>query len=290
MDTNVTLRATCCALLLSLLVGCATPGSDVEDVEKELYSRETLMDSAESSLQQGNDEHALLIYTDLAKRYPKDQKILTAAAVVSRHLGKYNLSAFYYESLVALVPDNVDVKESLAEVNVQRNHLDEAEKQFNQLIEISPKDWRFWNGLAMVADIRGNYQKSDEYYLKAMELSPDNVEISNNRGYSLIMSHRYQDAEKVLREGLRNDPSDQRLRNNLIIALAWLGRYNEAVSEGRGIFNEWVVYNNVGYIAQLKGEYKTAEAFYQKAMSSSPRYYPRAAENLDEVRSLMNQN
>jgi tetratricopeptide (TPR) repeat protein len=100
------------------------------------------------------------------------------------------------------------------------------------------------------------------------------------------MAHRYSEAEKELREGLLYDADNARLRNNLLIALAWQGRYDDAASVGRISLEEWIAYNNVGYIAQLKGDYDVAIRLYNAALSSSPRYYPTAAANLNAVMAL----
>lgn len=274
-------------LLTLLVVGCASSGPNPEEVAKEMYSRETLLGSAERALQEGNLSRALVIYQELLARDANDRPVLVAAALVSRDLNEYELSAAYHERLLILSPGDGEIRQSLAEINIRRQHFEAAATELKSLVEEDPNSWKAWNALGLIADLHGNYGESSDYYGKAIAANPANPDTHNNRGYSLIMAHRYGEAENALREGLRYDAANPRLNNNLLIALAWLGRYDEAVAAGRVTLDEWIAYNNVGYIAQLKGEYETAVRLYNAALSSSPRFYPTAAENLEAVRLLM---
>lgn len=273
-------------LAIAVLTGCASTGPNPEDVAKEMYSRETLLGVAERSVQENNLTRALGIYQQLLSRNGNDRQILTSAAVVAHDLQEYELSAAYYEQLLVLSPGDMDIRQELAEVNIQRQQYDAAESELKSLAEAMPQNWRAWNSLGLIADLRGNYADSEQFYAKAIDANPTNADIRNNRGYSLIMSHRYAEAVDVLRDGMRLDADNSRLHNNLLISLAWLGRYEDAVSAGRASLDEWIAYNNVGYIAQLKGDYDAAVRLYNAALSSSPRYYPTAATNLDAVLSL----
>ena len=282
-------RALMFVLLLAsaALTGCASTGPDPEAMAKEMYSRETLLSAADRAVQDNNLTRALGIYQELLRRNGSDRQALESAAMVSRDLQEYDLSAAYYEKMLVLSPGETAFREDLAEVNIKRQHFEDAETELKRLTEAKQENWRAWNGLGLIADLRGNYAESEQYYAKAIQANPANVDIHNNRGYSLIMAHRYAEAVGVLQDGLRLDTDNSRLHNNLLIALAWLGRYEEAVSAGRVSLDEWIAYNNVGYIAQLKGDYEAAVRLYNAALSSSPRFYPTAAANRDAVMSLM---
>lgn len=273
-------------LAIAILTGCASTEPNPEDVAKEMYSRETLLGVAERAVQENNLTRALGIYQQLLARNGNDRPILTSAAIVAHDLQEYELSAAYYERLLALSPGDMGIRQELAEVNILRQQYDAAESELKSLAEAMPQNWRAWNSLGLIADLRGNYADSEQFYAKAIDANPTNADIRNNRGYSLIMSHRYAEAADVLRDGLRLDADNSRLHNNLLISLAWLGRYEDAVSAGRASLDEWIAYNNVGYIAQLKGDYDAAAQLYSAALSSSPRYYPTAAANLNAVLSL----
>lgn len=42
--------------------------------------------------------------------------------------------------------------------------------------------------------------------------------------------------------------------------------------------------NNIGYIALLKKDYRSAISYFEQALEASPRWYPRAAANLERAR------
>ena len=49
---------------------------------------------------------------------------------------------------------------------------------------------------------------------------------------------------------------------------------------------EAAAYNNVGYLHMTQGRFEEAEQFLKKAMTSNPKYYERAQENLDRLAQL----
>lgn len=273
-------------LLITVVVlqaGCASP------VEPNLGDENDAVSSQQRRAQQyeqsGATYKALSVYQAILADYPDNVSVLTAAAELSERIGEAQVAAIFYTKLVLVEPDNVEWQERLAMIQIQQGQLTAAKKTLVSLADKAPTRWRIWSGLGLLADIDGNYQEALELHRKATQLGKDQPTAYNNLGYSLLMAQHYGEAEQALRSGLHLNPQDERLYNNLLIAMAWQGHYEDAIQEGRLIFKEWIVYNNVGYIALQRGEYQAAIKMLKSALSLSPSYYPTAAENLRKAQS-----
>lgn len=272
-------------LLLLLQLGCASQGGG--DTIPEEDARTVQLRRAQLSEQGGARYKALAIYQAILADTPDDVAVLQLASELADRIGEAAAAAAWYESLARLQPEVLDWRERLAMNQIQLGRLGAARESLMKIFAVAPTRWMALSGLGLLADIEGNYAEAQIFHLKAIEYGWDQPVAHNNYGYSLLMAQRYAEAEQAFRNGLYLERGNERLGNNLVIALAWQGRYEDAVQEGRKSFKEWIVYNNVGYIAQQRGDYPTAISMFQTALSTSPSFYPKAAENLQGAQRLM---
>jgi Flp pilus assembly protein TadD len=68
--------------------------------------------------------------------------------------------------------------------------------------------------------------------------------------------------------------------------LAASGRYTDAIA-GIDKAHLPVVLNNIGYVAMSRGDFESADIFFNRAIDESPVYYDTAEENLERLHTLV---
>lgn len=161
----------------------------------------------------------------------------------------------------------------------QLGQIDRAHEALGQAVALDPSLGRAWNALGATADLRRDWALADKAYGEALRLDPTNNAVLSNRGYSRVLQGRYQDAVADLTAAIRSQPNDARVRNNMRVALALSGRYDEAFAgiNRRDLHREL---NNIGFVALLRGDYVSAEAYLNRALETSDVFYRKAWQNL----------
>ena len=161
----------------------------------------------------------------------------------------------------------------------QLGQIDKAHAALNRAVELNPAFGRAWNALGATADLRRDWALAEKAYGEALRVGPANSAALSNRGYSRVLQGRYADAVTDLTAAIRAQPGDGRVRNNLRVALALSGRYDEAFAgvNRRDLHREL---NNIGFVALLRGDYVSAEAYLNRAIETSDVFYRTAWRNL----------
>lgn len=280
-------------LSLSLLPGCATLGqqADTDGRSKPLTAQmnEQLYAQAEEAMSRGKNSDALFYYQEVLKTSPRERRALIQCGKIYLEVGLPELAEEHYTRALELSADDLDALEGRGFSRIRLHRYAQARADLQRAATIDANRWNAWNGLGVIADMEGEHEQAIGYYRKGLDVLPNYPTLTNNLGYSLIMAHRYREAEQLLRSGLAYAPDFTRMKNNLGIALAWQGKYEQALEAISPAIGEALAFNNVGYIAMLKGDYAKAVDYFEQALQSSPTYYLRAAQNLDRARLLMSQ-
>ncbi len=146
-------------------------------------------------------------------------------------------------------------------------------------------DWRTWNALGAYYDGLRQWIEADAAYAKAIDLSGGSAIVLNNRGYSRLLRRQSEAAAEDFAAALRLRPGMSPARTNLRLALAMSGQYDQA-TEGAGPDDQARLYNNAGLMAAARNDFPQARALLQRALTTSPEYYQRAADNLRIVEML----
>lgn len=160
---------------------------------------------------------------------------------------------------------------------------EQAQAILLDVVKESPAAWRAWNALGRAYDMSENWGLSVHAYNMALQSKPNTSMVLNNLGMSLLSQGRYGESEKQFRDALTAQPDFEVARNNLRFAVAMQGRYRDAFV-GVARSDMPTVLNNVGYAALLRGEKERAEAYFQRAIETSPHFFELAYNNLQRAK------
>jgi Flp pilus assembly protein TadD len=160
-----------------------------------------------------------------------------------------------------------------------------SHRSLRAAVDAEPHLWRAWNGLGRYHDAGGRWQEAALAYQRALDAAPHSAVTMNNLGMSLLRQERYDEAAASFARALEVDPGLDAARTNLRLALAFQGRYTEALS-GISVDERPRAFNNLGYVALLKGDHERAEAYFMRSLEASPSFYAPAWQNLELLASL----
>ncbi|WP_372777949.1 tetratricopeptide repeat protein [Litorivivens sp.] len=283
----VCIRATA-LLLAALLAGCAATPLDNAALESETF--ESHVENGQRHWNAGEYERATDAYQQaLALQDRAD--IRKALGLLALSMSRFSQARAYLEPLVRDNPEDLNLRENYAITLLKQQDIKQAEAQFLAIHTLSPDRPATLNYLGVISDLQGDYAAAGDYYQKALSLQPNNAIFNNNYGYSRLMLGDFIAAEHWFRQALEQNPDQaERITNNLAIAYARQGQYEKAITLLSATGDEPSVLNNIGYVALLNGDYRSAIAYLERAIELSPSYYARAAANLELARKSLDKS
>lgn len=238
--------------------------------------------------QQGQRKRAISLYEKTLALDPQLAGVPLQLAELYLEVGDYANARKLFTYLLEQDPTNLAVREGVAVCQLKEREFQEARDGFIHVLEREPRSPRSLNYLGVIADLEGRYGDAEHFYQRALAMRPDDPLILNNLGYSKMMTHQYGEAVRYFEKALTFDPeNEKRIKNNLSISYAWQGNYQQALLTLSPTLEDPVAYNNVGYIALLRNDYRKAIELLEMAISLSPNYYRRAAVNLSKANRLL---
>ena len=151
---------------------------------------------------------------------------------------------------------------------LNKTDWENALKCINELIELYPKESKYYNNRGNLYKNLGKYKKAEEDYTKAIEIIFNYV---NDNKIDILYSKKEYSIEVIK---LRSNLSDAYYnRGNLYLNL---GRNEEAEADYTKAIeinpNDAQAYNNKGTLYYNLGRYKEAEVDYTKAIQLNPNY------------------
>lgn len=274
--------------LALLIAACAAPPpaepDTVADVKSSAPAPETI-DLAERAWLEGrlSDARILLDRVRLADPLNPRARYLAAELALTQGEARQASKAFARLSSDPGVGPAALQGHGIAALKLGQERV--AFDSLRRAVNADPGLWRAWNALGYYYDRRHAWDQAEASYARAIAANPRAVEPRNNRGFSLLMQMRLPEAQEEFERALRLDPGFATARENLRLALAWQGDYTNALS-GVGLAGQAEALNNVGYIALLRGDYASAEAYLLRAMEIDPQYNEIASRNLSYLEDM----
>jgi len=276
------------SVLLLAVAGCGGMGSDAKQVvaPTPAVSSEALLTAAEADIEARRFQ---LAYQRLARLDPAalaTPRAQLASGEVLLGLGQPKQALAQFQAVQSDEALRARAYQGMGLSLMALDDFSAAKGQLDRAVAADRGLWRSWMAIGRVHDGSSNWSEAQAAYAKALEAQPESPIVVNNIGMSLMMQHRYPEATQAFERALKADPTMEMTRTNLRIALAWQGRYDEALV-GTQATGRSDALNNVGYVAMLRGDSRTAQKYFSQALESSPTYHEQAARNLDTLKLLL---
>ncbi len=244
-----------------------------------------VLDHVDRSIQAGKYDEAKSILEQIMVTDPKHERISLLLAELQLAMGARKSAARKFSELTGTPELAARAHQGMGIAYLLEGERDRAFEALTKSVEIDPTNWRAWNGLGFYHDSLGQWDQANRSYTKALSLNADSAIVFSNRGYSRILSGDVDAAMPDLIKAVELDPRLEVARINLRIALAWKGRYREALL-GVDERELGTVFNNVGFVALMRGDRGSAETYFHEAMKSDATFNETAWRNLDYLKNL----
>ena len=257
--------------ILLTLAGCASKAEKEPHVLSGEAPVEDVIAKADESYSAGDYEAAAILYQIAINQDPQAETWyrlgLTNAA--QRHRAQ---AIYSYQQAVGQDGDHAGALEKLALHYVAKTDIDEARKYLNELVRVSPDNWKGHNGLGVVADLEKDFEKARGHYMEALKLRPDIALLWNNLGYSIYLIGELEQAAEYMSRALSLEPGNEGALFNLALVRVRQGRYADAMAILTREDDLTGAYTNMGILSYRVENYEKAEYFLSEAISQSPTY------------------
>ena len=211
------------------------------------------------------------------------------------HLGFLEETQMIYKQLLALYPEDDELKIGLAEIAIEANEIDSA---MDWLLDIPEESETFPQALLVLADlyqVQGLYEVSEQKLLKAKDIVPDEPVIQFALAELHFSMGKYAQAirayEELMIQGY-DEFTGVNLANRCGSAYSALGDLDQAVEYLEQSVEENETVNGLfelGVTYMQQKEFKRANEMFFKLKDLDPSYtsvYPNLAQSLEEENQL----
>ena len=154
--------------------------------------------------------------------------------------------------------------------------LNEAQKQFEKVIELQPDYAEAYYNLGITLQKLNKYNKAEINFRNAIKLKPDYSNAYYNLGIILFTFGNFEEAEINFKKTLSLKTDFIRAHNNLGITQQKLNKYKEAEASFKKAItfkSDYIeAYYNLGVTLKKLGKIEEAKASYTKAIELNPEY------------------
>ena len=240
---------------------------------------------SERAIQEGRYEDARAILERVFVVDPENPKAGLLLAELQLAIGSRALAARAFEPLINYPELAPRAHQGKGIVLLLDGDSRSALTELRAAVSQDPTLWRAWNALGYYYDSQGDWDLSEESYANALAINSASAMVHNNRGYSRLMRRDLDGALEEFARAINLDPTFGIARHNLRLALAWKGHYARATL---GASDEEMgrIFNNVGFVALMRGDYVAAEKFFVRAMENDASFNDTAWRNLSYIKEL----
>lgn len=249
----------------------------------------TLLRSAREAEASGDYATAVNYYRQLTDKDPENKEYLTGLADVLRKAGQVDQALDYYEAVLKKQKDFPPALEGKALALMQRGDMDDAQLLFTELAKSGKASWRTHNGLGIILAAGQSPAQAKAHFDEAKRLSPDNPSVLNNIGLAQAMESDYDAAIATFAQAAALSASRPAVRKQIELNAAMVhaaaGRLDRAEAIAKQHLQGAALNNNMGLYAHLAKDNDLARTYFNMALSQSKRFYPRAWNNLEALKS-----
>jgi tetratricopeptide (TPR) repeat protein len=181
------------------------------------------------------------------------------------------------------IKDPLSLKLRYARWMEEIENYDEAQANYQIVLQERPKEIEAILGLARIDQAAGRMQAAEEGYNKALSLQPNSAIAKNALGQFYAAQGRMSDALPLLSDAMMGEPTNKVFRFHFAVALAKTGDATAALPHFVQAVGEPTAYYNVGMILKSQGRYAQAEEHLLQAVNKKPDFEA-AKQALTQVR------
>ncbi|MGV8987465.1 MAG: tetratricopeptide repeat protein [Cypionkella sp.] len=192
--------------------------------------------------------------------------------------GLYAEAAIVLAQIIASPDGTNDDRLALADVQIRSNDWSKAELTLNS-IPPTAESFERYRLEAMVADSKKDWKKADSFYSIAVGMTTKPQGVLNNWGYSKLSRGDGPGAEKLFIQALTYDPTMFIAKNNLVLARAAQHKYDLPIVDMTQQERAQLQYT-AAIAAVKQGDIANGKRLLQEAIDTSPTYFEQAARSL----------
>lgn len=182
-----------------------------------------------------------------------------------------------YRETLAIDPANADALHLMGLIHHQTGGDPDAVSALRRALRVDPVFPFAFNNLGLVLQAMGDVRRAGSAFGRALALSPAFPEAASHLGVHAQMAHRYVPAANWHFRAVRLDPASANFRNNLGTTLERMSRFDEAdrayrVGAALDPTSSPDLLNNLGTMARLNGDLKSAYRWVGRALAVAPGY------------------
>jgi Flp pilus assembly protein TadD len=273
--------AAACALLLA---GCSTAGQEQAQVQAPPAVSPEVIAVAEKAVADGRYADAKLMLERVLLSDPANSRARLAMAEIQLAFRNLDMAEQSFASLVEMPEVAARAEQGRGITLLMKGQAQASELSLRRAVDLDPALWRAWNAIGLLHDRAGRWDQAVEAYDRALALN-DSAMLYNNRGFSHLLRRAPESAIADFDKALQLDPQLEAARENLRLAFAWTGQYERALL---GVSRKDIgrAFNNIGFVALLRGDLPAAESYLLRSMEADARFNKVANRNLEYLRSL----
>jgi Tfp pilus assembly protein PilF len=273
--------AAACALLLA---GCSTAGQEQPQVQAPPAVSPEVIAVAEKAVADGRYADAKLMLERVLLSDPANSRARLAMAEIQLAFRNLDMAEQSFASLVEMPEVAARAEQGRGITLLMKGQAQASELSLRRAVDLDPALWRAWNAIGLLHDRAGRWDQAVEAYDRALALN-DSAMLYNNRGFSHLLRRAPESAIADFDKALQLDPQLEAARENLRLAFAWTGQYERALL---GVSRKDIgrAFNNIGFVALLRGDLPAAESYLLRSMEADARFNKVANRNLEYLRSL----
>ncbi len=173
-------------------------------------------------------DSAANIFENTLALYPESVAARSSLAMMKKDQGRYDQAIKLLRDGLRF-GESVELRMGLGTVYAKVGRVDDAADQFMKAQALDPLNPEPLVGLGVLDEYRKNLPKAMEEYRKAVDLDPSYVDARNKLGAMLLDAGKTAEAEAQFRAALRWNPNADGVLFNLSVILDMQGKSDEAL-------------------------------------------------------------
>lgn len=237
-------------------------------------------------LESGNLGLAKLHFATALDKTPDIADAYVGLGKISMHSGDYTTALNLFSKASELDKNLLEAIIGQAQALRFDGKMNAAIEKVNSAMTLSPNNVQVLRELALLYDLLGQESLAEALHKEILRLSPDAAAAHNNFGMNQLVLGHYPEAILSFLNAFNIERNSKRIKNNLATAYALNGNEAKALKIFTDTLGEAAAHNNLGYLYLTQNKLDLAEDHLKKAINTSPKYYPKAHDNLDKLQQL----